>query len=93
MKTPLSTLYSYACQKDDLIHWLHNEDIVETYSQAKTYALEQQSKLFSCLTSETLTLYQKFLTNSDEAHQLECEMLFYQGLAMGLQLGTLPLWA
>lgn len=93
MKTVFDVLFAYGCQKDDLTHWLVNEDIAEEYRDAKAYAREQRAALSARLGAEDLALYRKFLNNADEAHQLECEMLFCQGLAVGLRLGAMGWWA
>lgn len=93
MYTPLTALYAYATKCRDLTHWLVNEDIAEEYRDAKTYAREQRAALSARLGAEELALYRKFLDNADEAHQLECEMLFCQGVAIGLRLGAMGWWA
>ena len=40
-----------------------------------------------------LERYRKFLENSDEAHELDGEILFCQGLSIGLRLGALSMMA
>ena len=89
MKTPLDALYDYARQQDDLARWLFNDDIAETYREATAYAHKQQLQLLDSLAPGDLERYRKFLENSDEAHELDGEILFCQGLSIGLRLGAL----
>jgi len=93
MQTPLDALYAYAVKRDDLTRWLPNEDISESYRSAATYADEQRAELCARLGAGDLELFRKFLDNADEAHEMEGEMLFCQGLSIGLRLGTLTLLA
>lgn len=93
MKTPLDALYDYARQWDDLSRWLFNDDLAETYRDAAAYAHEQQRQLLNTLAPGDLECYRKFLANSDESHGLECEILFREGLSIGLRLGALSVMA
>ena len=88
MYTPLHALYTYAAERGDLTHWFFNQDIADTYRQALQYTVKQKDTLLNLLSPEDNCRFQKYLTNAEEVHSLETEMLFYQGLAMGLQLGA-----
>lgn len=92
MYTPLEALYTYATERGDLTHWLPNQDIVDTYHCAVEHACKQTEQIQSGLSAEHAALFQKLMDNLNDTRQLETEMLFYQGLAMGLQLGALSLW-
>lgn len=89
MYTPLEALYTYATERGDLTHWFFNQDIADTYHQALQYTYEQKDALFVRLPPEDRTCFQKYLDNAEESRSLEGEMLFYQGLAMGMQLGSM----
>lgn len=88
MYTPLHALYAYAAERGDLTHWLFDQDIADTYRQALQYTVKQRVALLEQFSPEDKCRFQNYLTNEEEAHSLETEMLFYQGLAMGLQLGA-----
>lgn len=89
MNTPQHALYTYACGRPDLTHWLMNEDIARLYQESLQYTKHQQTRLLETLLPEDAAVFQKFLDNATDARQLESEMFFYQGLAMGLQLGAM----
>ena len=88
MHTPLHALYTYAAERGDLTHWFFNQDIADTYRQALQYTVKQRAALLEQFSPEDKRRFQNYLTNEEETHSLETEMLFYQGLAMGLQLGA-----
>lgn len=91
MRTPLEALYAYAAECDDLTHWLFDRDIIETYRQSVTYAEVQSARLTERLSPENAALLKNLQDDLRDAHSLELEMQFRQGLAMGLQLGALAL--
>ena len=89
MYTPLEALYTYATERGDLTHWFFNQDIADTYHQALQHTFEQKDALLDQLSQEDKPRFQTYLDNAEESRSLESEMLFYQGLAMGLQLGSM----
>lgn len=91
MYTPLEALHIYATERGDLTHWLPNQDLIDTYFRAAELAEKLSAQLSDRLIPEDRALLQKYLDNALDAHRLESEMLFYQGLAMGLQLGAMTL--
>lgn len=92
MYTPLEALYTYAVERGNLTHWFFNQDIADTYARALELAETQSDRLLEDLSPDHMSQFRKCMDNTRESHRLESEMLFYQGLAMGLQLGALPLW-
>ncbi len=89
MTTPLHALYNYAAERGDLTHWFFDRDIADTYVQARELSEKQSSRLLADLPANWADRFQSCMDNTREFHSLETEMLFYQGLAMGRQLGAL----
>ena len=87
MLTCYETLYNYAKRQEDLTRWLHDIDIVKDYLQCLGHSAHQQEQLKSTLTGEELDLFLKFGENLDAVQDYEQQMLFCQGLSIGLELG------
>lgn len=88
MSTLLNTLYEYALGRPNLTRWLP-EDTAEEYGFALRCSGEQSEELLQTLAGAEHTLLERFLKNAQTCHEAEREMLFCQGLAMGLRLGAL----
>lgn len=86
MATPLDALYEYALDRHDLTHWLP-EDVAKEYGFILQYSEEQEKELLEQLTGAERTLFQRLMKNVNARQEAEQEMLFCQGVAMGLRLG------
>lgn len=91
MYTPLHALYTYAIECSDLTHWFFDRDIADTYARAWELSEKQSARLLEDLPANWADRFRSYIDNTREFHSLESEMFFYQGLAMGLQLGGLAL--
>ena len=80
-------LYNCAQDRQDLTRWLRDEDIVQDYLQCARLSARQREQLQTCLGKDGLDLFSKFCENWETMRDYEQEMLFCQGLAMGLELG------
>lgn len=89
MITPMDALFNYAYQRQDLNQWFHDEDMAKDYQDSVQYAEEQRRELLSTLNGNDLRIFQKYVGNQDMAHDLEQHLLFREGLALGIYLGSL----
>ena len=89
MYTPLEALYTYATERGDLTHWFFNQDLADTYARTLELAETQSGRLSEDLSPDHASRFKKCMDNTRDSLRLESELLFYQGLAMGLQLGSM----
>lgn len=88
MITPIDALFNYAQDRRDLTRWLRDEDVAKDYTACLRYGEEQEKELSQALDGELHQLFERYVENVDERHMLERQMMFCQGLAVGLQLGV-----
>lgn len=93
MISMLDALYRCAAEQEDLTHWLANSDLIREYREMSAHARELEETLTTSLPEPGRTEFGKFVDNVTEQEELERQMLFCQGLAMGLRLGMLVLRA
>lgn len=89
MITLLDALYNWAEERPDLTRWLPDEDIRRDFLDSAKYTEEQGAALRQRLSGDELALFERFRDNQDMMNELYSHMIFSQGLAMGIQLGTL----
>ena len=89
MITPMDVLFNYAYKRQDLNQWFHDEDMAKDYQDSADFAQQQREALLSALNGSDLQTFERYVANQDMAHDLEQRLLFSEGLALGIYLGSL----
>ena len=87
MTTVYEALFNYAQDQKNLTRWLLRTDDVQEYHRCAAQADEQEQKLRELLDKPGRALLLGYINNADVRAAYDRQMLFCQGLAMGLELG------
>ena len=80
-------LYDYAWYQADLTRWLFSTDDVRSYHHCIEETGEQEQKVRELVGEPGLPALLDYINSVDAQRDYERQMLFCQGLAMGLELG------
>ena len=80
-------LYDYAYHQPDLTRWLFSSYDARNYYRCKSEADEQEQKVRELVGKPGLPALLDYINSVDAQRDYERQMLFCQGLAMGLELG------
>ncbi len=89
MITPLDALFKYAYERHDLNQWFHDEDMAQDYHDSVRCADIDEQKLLNVLEGETLNIFKRYLDHRASMFDHEYQLLFREGLALGIYLGSL----
>ena len=90
MPSIYEVLYDYACRRTELVRWLRNPLEVQYYYNCQEDADEFEQQLKEVLDQNGQRLLLGYIDSANLQRFFERQMLFCQGLSMGLELG---LWA
>ncbi len=89
MTTIIEALYNWAASRPNTTRWLHDEDIVAEYESNGQFMGMAEATLLKTLSSEDLDVFDRYIENRNMREELQNEMIFAQGVAIGVYLGTL----
>ena len=82
-------LYDYAWHQRDLTRWLFSSYDVRNYDRCKREADEYEQKVQELVGKSGLPVLLDYINSVDAQRDYERQVLFCQGLAIGLELGRL----
>ena len=88
----IGALYNQALKRPDLSWWLGDKDFIKDYKDILRFLSDEQEQLTSALSGHELEVFQRYMENQDCKTDLEGQMQFSQGFAIGLRLGSLCAW-
>ena len=90
MITPLDALYKCAYERNRFEQWFHDEDIRKDYEDCMEYAEAGRKELLSTLEGRPpLSEFRRYVENQETVSNLWGEVLFKEGLSLGIYLGSL----
>ena len=69
--------------------WFQNEDIRKDYEDCVGYTEAGRNELLSTLEGKPLSEFKRYVENRDTVAELWEEVLFKEGVALGIYLGSL----
>ena len=91
MTTPLHALYHHAWKERDTEYWMLDDDLALDYRTTMNHAEKQEKYVRERLEGHDKAEFEKLIDNMRWMYELEAEMMFNRGVAVGLRLGGLSL--
>lgn len=85
----LELLYNKSLESRELARWLRDEELIRDYRDAVRYTEADRDQLMEALTGPERALFRRYVEGQLDRSEAECRMLFSQGFAIGLRLGSL----
>lgn len=82
-------LYQHLLENWHVVEGKLDRDEHREYQKCFRFRDEAWIQLEKTLESESRDLLNIWLTNTDQAHEIECRLCFARGLSMGISLGLL----
>lgn len=70
-------------------YWVFDPDIAEEYRDCSRYAENAREELRRTLSGGAVSVFERFMDNSEEQRGLEKRIMFNRGLAAGIYLASL----
>lgn len=88
----LELLYNKSLESRELARWLKDEELIRDYRETVRFTEQEQEQLLGVLTGKDRELFQHYVDIQSDQTEAERRMLFSQGFAIGLRLGSLCAW-
>lgn len=85
----IRALYGAASTQTDMARWLGDKDMIQDYKDTMRFLSKDADHLLSVLSGQDREMFQRYMENRACQLDLECQMQFAMGFAMGLRTGAL----